>query len=368
MIRQRTHHFNLDVSAFDPSVLPEGSRIRGTPSFIEAVREYLDRHFASWGGLRTVVVDDRRIEITWKPRGRESDPLDLIVAQLKAGDYPGGVTMMQLLLSERVDDVPILYNLGMALSDMGRLDEAERYLRQARLLNTDDANIHVALGVALARQEKFDEAITVLRAAVRVDPTNPWALRNLGATLAKTGETADVAELFERAIARKPDDQQSWLGLATIFEKSGRRAEADDALRRIIEIDGHSQIAEIARERRSAIAGDEFRSNVGGAERMDAVFYCLGALEKFETMSRTQIEKIAHEIALLGMGGLDVNSPAQKYRLRSLPGQYSGLHLVAIMYTGFQVLDPSIDVGFDLRREYVAAKSLLGQKKETPGP
>ena len=368
MGRKPGHQFRLDITAFDASVLPEGSRERGTPAFRKAVRTFVDRLFAAWGGLRTVIVDDREIAVTWKPQGKRSDPLDLIVAQLTAGDYAGGVTLLQLLLSERIDDVPILYNLGMALSDLGRLEEAERYLRQARLLDSNDANIQVALGVALARQEKLDEAGRVLRSAVEVDPSNLWALRNLGATLAKTGEMSEASDLLKRAVAVKPDDQQSWLGLAMVFEKTGKKGEADEILRRVIEIDGHSPFADIARERRSTTAHAEFRTTSRGAERMDAVFYCMGAIKNFANMPPDQVQTISHEIALLGMNGLDVNSSEQKYRLRSLPGQFSGLHLVAIMYTGFQLIDPSLDVGFDLRREFDAAKSLLGREKEASDP
>jgi hypothetical protein len=45
------------------------------------------------------------------------------------------------------------------------------------------------------------------------------------------------------------------------------------------------------------------------------------------------------------------------YELRSLPGHYSGLHLVSILYAGSKILDSTADVGFDLSREYDQAKS-----------
>ena len=43
---------------------------------------------------------------------------------------------------------------------------------------------------------------------------------------------------------------------------------------------------------------------------------------------------------MLGTKGLDVNDPAQKYSLRSLPGQFSGLHLVSIMDVGMKTHRP----------------------------
>ena len=70
-----------------------------------------------------------------------------------------------------------------------------------------------------------------------------------------------------------------------------------------------------------------------------------------------EVKKVTFEIAMLGMKGFDVNDPAKKYELRSLPGHYSGLHLVSILYAGSKILDSTADVGFDLSREYDQAKS-----------
>jgi hypothetical protein len=38
-----------------------------------------------------------------------------------------------------------------------------------------------------------------------------------------------------------------------------------------------------------------------------------------------------------------------------LGGQFSALHLVSIMYAAFRQIDPGVDIGLDLRREYEAA-------------
>jgi hypothetical protein len=66
-------------------------------------------------------------------------------------------------------------------------------------------------------------------------------------------------------------------------------------------------------------------------------------------------QAIALEIAILGRSGLDINDPAEKYSLKSLPGKFSGLHLLAIMYTAFQQIDPTMETGADFAAEYKAA-------------
>lgn len=83
-------------------------------------------------------------------------------------------------------------------------------------------------------------------------------------------------------------------------------------------------------------------------------------MKTFPTMPPEEVKKVTFELALLGTKGLDVNDPEQKYQLRSLPGRFSGLHLVSILYVGFRLVDPKADAGFDLSAEYEEAKNLSG--------
>jgi hypothetical protein len=94
--------------------------------------------------------------------------------------------------------------------------------------------------------------------------------------------------------------------------------------------------------------------------------YCLGALERFGKMTHAEIQVIAFEIATLGTKGLDVNDPGRKYRLRSLFGEFSGLHLISLMYVGFQLIAPETSIGFDLHREYEAARRLYAASGHRP--
>ena len=89
--------------------------------------------------------------------------------------------------------------------------------------------------------------------------------------------------------------------------------------------------------------------------------YCLDGLQKFPDFGDTKTRAIVFEIAVLGRSGLDINDPAKTYSLRSLPGDYSGLHLVSLMYTGMKLIDPSADAGIDLSREYEQAVKMKGK-------
>lgn len=168
----------------------------------------------------------------------------------------------------------ILYNLGMALSDLGRLSEAVEHLSRACALAPALTNARVALGVALQRQRRTEEAVEVLREAVRLDPENPWAHRNLGACLATMDQLEDAERHLQTATVLNPRDQPSWFGLASAQETLGKIDDADETYRRAVDVDEFSDVAEMARQRRSAIAQKNFRDRGVGGERPDAVMYC----------------------------------------------------------------------------------------------
>jgi tetratricopeptide (TPR) repeat protein len=332
---------------------------------LESARRFYEDQF----GEGTVEVESAPggLAITWTPDEAALDPLEYAVRLLQDRQYKQAVPILRALLEADPDSPVVLFNLGMAESDLGKLDDAIGHLRT--LLKTDPQHAHgrVALGVAQARDGQIDEAISTLQEAVAVTPGDPYARRNLGGLLAKKGLVADAVAHLREAVKLNPTDQQALYGLAhtlLALEQSDTAAEADGLYQRAIAADPDSDLAEHCRRERSQIAENTFRSNASGQIRMDAVMYCLGALQTFSKMPEEDVRKVTFEIALLGTKGLDVNDPAEKYQLRSLAGHFSGLHLVSIEYVGFKLLDPNVNIGFDLSREYRQAQLLLGDGPE----
>lgn len=94
-----------------------------------------------------------------------------------------------------------------------------------------------------------------------------------------------------------------------------------------------------------------------------AVWYMLSALKLYDTMPLEQVRAIALEVAITGQRGLDYADPAQKYTLRSLPGAFSGLQLMCLMYAGFKRIAPDQDVGMDLHEPFITAVELFEVEK-----
>jgi hypothetical protein len=132
----------------------------------------------------------------------------------------------------------------------------------------------------------------------------------------------------------------------------------------VLELDEYGRVAEPARQARTRLAQQGFRTRLpSGVERPDAVMYCLSALQKFAEMTPAEVQNIGFEIALLGRSGLEVNNPDRKYSLRSLPGEYAGLQLMSYMYVAFKQIAREQDIGFDLSKEYEQALKLYQAKE-----
>lgn len=326
----------------------------------------LEAAFARLGGMVAVAeTGGAALRVTWRPALGSRPPEDAVLGWLRAGEYAAAMLVMEVLLDAEPDNTDLLYNLGMAHSDRGHLPRAIALLEHLADLSPQFANGLVALGVAEVRQGRTDQAVTHLRQALQHDDANPWAHRNLGAALLRQGEVSAALTHLRRATELAPDDPQGWFGLAKAAEDDGDLETADDAYLKVIELAGFDRMADAAREARSRLAHKTFKERTGSpqGERMDAVMYCLDALERFDDMGEAIMGQVVTEIALLGSSGLDVNDPERKYQLRNLEGRFSGLQLVSLMYVGMKRLQPAADVGFDLSREYDMARALHGAAK-----
>lgn len=358
--------FTVALRDFDRNLLPPDARRVGSELFEQEVITYYQRQFAAVGGAVTLDMDEEKIRVVWRPDDASEDPFEYALTLLRRGELEQAIPLMESLLVAAPEDPDVLYNLGMAYSDTGRLEDALEILSRAVETDQENANAFVALGVARQRNGESSEALEALRSAVALDPANSYAHRNLGGILAGLGGFEEAEPHLREAVRLAPDDQQAVYGLAATLHKLGDNdqvTEADDLYQRAIEIDPASQVAEIARQTRSKMAQESFRDTGSGIPRMDAVMYCLDALEKFDAMTSEKVRAVTLEIALLGRQGLDTNDSTPKYSLRSLPGEFTGLHLVSLLYVGFEQINPGHDMGFDLSKEYETAQQLFSRKR-----
>lgn len=358
MPQKEEYEYSLPVEDFDASLLPPHARQPGTDAFRNEVSKAIQKDFEVFGGWVQIVVDARTIRVAWRSDPNAPAPLRAIANKIEKGEFKNAISALQHLRLLQPDNANVFFNLGITLSDLGELQQAEKHLRYAVLLAPTDTNHVVALGVVLARQGRYEEAVTVLEQAVAQDVNNPWAQRNLGACLLQIGRIADAERHLRRAVELNPSDQNSVLGLGQALEAGEKFKEADVQYAKVIDLDSRSALADTARDARSQLAQKSFRNPLASVPRPDAVMYLFGALKKFEKMTEPEVEKITYEIAILGQRGFDTNDPTPKYQLKGMPGQYSGLHLVCLMFVGVKLISPERSIGFDLEKEYELAKQM----------
>jgi Flp pilus assembly protein TadD len=350
----------MTVESFDVARLPPACRERASAEFRNAVSEMIRKDFEPFKGNLEILVDQRAIRVTWTPGHDSPTPFAAAIQLLQKGKLREGVPMLEALLGLHPNDAEILLNLGMALSDLGQLERAIEMLRRRTELAPDDPNGWTALGVALQRQGT--DAAAPLTRAVELAPQNFDALRNLASWLGKQGRHEEAEKQFRAALALKPSDPGCLYGLGLCVMNQGKSHEAEELFKRVIASDPDGDLAEMARTASRQMAEETFKKHGITGLRMDAVYYCLGALEHYRSMNRPQIQEIAFEIALLGQKGLDVHDPKKTYEIKSMPGKHSGLKLVCYMHVGFKEIAPEANLGFDLSKEYDAALSLFEKK------
>jgi tetratricopeptide (TPR) repeat protein len=99
-------------------------------------------------------------------------------------------------------------NLGNLLDNLGHPNNALTEYRWAVLLNPSLPSLHNGAGIVLAELGRFDEAMRQFKEATRLDPTYPWARFEIGKMRLKQGRDAEAIDEFREALRIDPDNFQ----------------------------------------------------------------------------------------------------------------------------------------------------------------
>jgi len=118
------------------------------------------------------------------------------------------------------------YNLGHALDNQGRTEEAVEHYLQALRIKPDLEEAQTNLGKALYKQGRAEEAIKHYLQALRIKPDNYKAHGNLGIVLDNQGRTKEAIEHYLQALRIKPDYEKAHNNLGNALYNQGRTEEA----------------------------------------------------------------------------------------------------------------------------------------------
>ena len=127
-------------------------------------------------------------------------------------------------------------NLGNALKDLGRLDDAVACYRRALAIKPDFADAHSNLGSAFRDIARLDDAVACYRRALAIRPDFAEAHNNLGNALKDLGRPDEAVASYRRALAIKPDYADAHSNLGNVLKDLGRLDDAMDSCRRALAI------------------------------------------------------------------------------------------------------------------------------------
>jgi len=120
-------------------------------------------------------------------------------------------------------------NLGGALLEQGRQEEALPHFRAAAAIDPTDAMSRLNIAAYEQRHGNLSEAIAQYNQVVHLtrDPRyRAIAFNDLGYAYRELGDSARARESFTAAVALRPRNLRAWLGLGLVSQKSGNFAEA----------------------------------------------------------------------------------------------------------------------------------------------
>jgi len=164
--------------------------------------------------------------------------LELGLALDQGGRSEEAVGYLRAALAVRRESSAANNGLGAALFNLGRTTEASEHFEEALQLDPKDSVAHQNLGVALQFQGRLDEAIGHFEQALSIDPDFAWAHNNLGAALADKGLLDEAIDHFEQAL--RLDDPKiaavCHANLGTALGKKGRLKEAIEHLQEAVRL------------------------------------------------------------------------------------------------------------------------------------
>ena len=154
-------------------------------------------------------------------RSRAITETNLGTALYEAGRHDEAIARYRRAIDVQPDYVPAFNNLGVTLRAAGRTDEAIRAYRDGLALRDDYPDLHYNLANALLAVGRPDEAATHLRKAAVGTPDSAGVQNNLGLALVEKGQLAEAAAAFERAAQLDPASPKAWRNLGNVLATLG---------------------------------------------------------------------------------------------------------------------------------------------------
>jgi protein O-mannosyl-transferase len=160
-----------------------------------------------------------------------------ICAFHQAGFWKNSMTLFGHTLQVTRQNALAHNNLGVALMNQGRMQEAERHFMQAIEIKRDYAAPHDNMGLILAEKGKLHEAVMQYREAIRIRPNDERTYSNIGIAFARMGRLGEAGRWFGEAIRINPDNADGYNNMGAALARAGKVKAAIPYFERTLQLD-----------------------------------------------------------------------------------------------------------------------------------
>jgi tetratricopeptide (TPR) repeat protein len=209
-------HFQLRLGW--PAELSEEFRV----AYIEGMRE------------RTISDYERAVE---DDPGWAQNHFNLGIALQQAGRHDEATAAYQRAVELEPNDALRHRTLASVLEVVGRHDEALIAIDRALAIDASDPNAHTTHGIILTSLRREEEALLAFRKAYQFAPKSHVCSRNLGGAFYRLKRFEEAAAVFRQEIERSPRDMSSRAMLGASLTEMGRSDEGLIEFTKALEID-----------------------------------------------------------------------------------------------------------------------------------
>ncbi len=174
-------------------------------------------------------------------KARPNNDLGLYLSQ--AGRLDEAVTYLRKSLEIRPNYYLAHNNVATALREQDKIDEAIEHFSEALRIKPEFFEAHLNLGNLLAMNNRLTDGIAHLRRAGDLEPGDPLARLALGNALTDAGELDAAIAAYNEALRLQPSYLDAHMGLGNALAAAERKAEAAEQYRLILQRDPNNRIA-----------------------------------------------------------------------------------------------------------------------------
>ena len=155
---------------------------------------------------------------------------DLVVGlKEEAQEYSDAIVLLIDMIEIDPEDEERLATLALCYQHLEDFEASEEAYKKALAIKPDYAKAHMNLGSALREQGKLEEAIEACNKALTIKPDYAEAYNNMGIALQAQGKLEESIEAYNKALVIKPDYAPAYNNMGNALQEQGKLEETIEA-------------------------------------------------------------------------------------------------------------------------------------------